>query len=79
MKQIIASVLVALPILLNAQQACEPPADLNPDGVEPKPRMRVRILMAAKILREDLLPCNPWQQKRSPVRLPFQIALDLLY
>jgi len=33
MKQIIASVLVALPILLNAQQACEPTADLNQDGV----------------------------------------------
>ena len=33
MKQIIASVLVALPILLNAQQACEPTADLDQDGV----------------------------------------------
>jgi len=33
MKQFIASVLVALPILLNAQQACEPTADLNQDGV----------------------------------------------
>ena len=33
MKQIIANVLVALPILLNAQQACEPTADLNQDGV----------------------------------------------
>ena len=33
MKQVIASVLVALPILLNAQQACEPTADLNQHGV----------------------------------------------
>jgi uncharacterized protein (TIGR02145 family) len=33
MKQVIASVLVALPILLSAQQACEPTADLNQDGV----------------------------------------------
>lgn len=33
MKQIIASVLVALPIFLNAQQVCDPTADLNQDGV----------------------------------------------
>jgi len=33
MKQIIASVLIALPILLNVQQVCDPTADLNQDGV----------------------------------------------
>lgn len=33
MKQLIAALLLALPILLNAQQACEPTADLNQDGV----------------------------------------------
>ena len=33
MKQLIAALLLALPILLNAQQACEPTADLTQDGV----------------------------------------------
>ena len=42
------------------------------------PRIRLMILMAAKILREDVPAGKPWQQKRSLVRLPFLLALDLL-
>jgi len=32
-------------------------------ALEPKPRMRVRILMAAKVLTGPRSPGKPWQQK----------------
>jgi len=32
-------------------------------ALEPKPRMRVRILMAAKVPTGARLPGKPWQQK----------------